>query len=85
MLKLERTQEMLCEARGHSQGRGADSVPGKEVERLLEEAASAWGQSRDVLEEVKEIRVLCRQLEELSYSSDKLKSPKQNQYRKSMM
>ncbi|XP_053490550.1 pleckstrin homology domain-containing family O member 1b isoform X3 [Ictalurus furcatus] len=85
LLKLERTQELLCEARGHSQGRGADSVPGKELERLLEEAASAWGQSRDVLEEVKEIRVLCRQLEELSYPSDKLKSPKQNQYRKSMM
>lgn len=84
-IKLERTQELLCEARGHSQVRGADSAPGKEVERLLEEAASAWGQARDVLEEVKEIRVLCRQLEEVSSPSDKLKSPQQNQYRKSMM
>ncbi|XP_026769870.1 pleckstrin homology domain-containing family O member 1b isoform X3 [Pangasianodon hypophthalmus] len=84
-LKLERTQELLCEARGHSQGHSADSAPGKEAERLLEQAASAWGQARDVLEEVKEIRVLCKQLEEVSCSSDKLKSPKQNQYRKSMM
>ncbi|KAK3572369.1 hypothetical protein QTP86_032602, partial [Hemibagrus guttatus] len=84
-LKLERTQELLCEARGHSQVRGADPAPGKEAERLLEEAASAWGQARDVLEEVKEIRVLCRQLEEVSCPSDKLKSPQQNQYRKSMM
>ncbi|KAK2854611.1 hypothetical protein Q7C36_006480 [Tachysurus vachellii] len=84
-LKLERTQELLCEARGHSQVCGANSAPGKEVERLLEEAASAWGQARDVLEEVKEIRVLCRQLEEVSCPSDKLKSPQQNQYRKSMM
>ncbi|XP_060725773.1 pleckstrin homology domain-containing family O member 1b isoform X4 [Tachysurus vachellii] len=84
-LKLDRTQELLCEARGHSQVCGANSAPGKEVERLLEEAASAWGQARDVLEEVKEIRVLCRQLEEVSCPSDKLKSPQQNQYRKSMM
>ncbi|TSK16108.1 Pleckstrin homology domain-containing family O member 1 [Bagarius yarrelli] len=84
-LKLERTQELLCETRGHSQVRGADSTPGKKAERLLEEAASAWGQARDVLEEVKEIRVLCRQLEEVSCPSDKLKSPQQNQYRKSMM
>ncbi|MCI4374076.1 hypothetical protein PGIGA_G00001860 [Pangasianodon gigas] len=84
-LKLERTQELLCEARGHRQGHSADSAPGKEAERLLEQAASAWGQARDVLEEVKEIRVLCKQLEEVSCPSDKLKSPKQNQYRKSMM
>ncbi|XP_046703212.1 pleckstrin homology domain-containing family O member 1b isoform X2 [Silurus meridionalis] len=84
-LKLERTQELLSEARGHSQGHGANSTPGKEAERLLEEAANAWGQARDVLEEVKEIRVLCKQLEGVSSSSDKLKSPQQNQYRKSMM
>lgn len=84
-LKLERTQELLCEARGHSQGQSANSAPGKEVERLLEEATTAWGQARDVLEEVKGIRVLCRQLEEVSCHSDKLKSPQQNQYRKSMM
>lgn len=84
-LKLERTQELLSEARGQSQSRSADSAPGKEVERLLEEAASAWGQARDVLEEVKEIRVLCRQLEEVSFPSDNLKSPQQNQFRKSMM
>lgn len=84
-VKLEKTQELLCEAQGRSQGRGADSAPGKEAERLLEEAASAWGQARDVLEEVKGIRVLCRQLEEVSGPSDKLKGPQQNQYRKSMM
>ncbi|XP_060778347.1 pleckstrin homology domain-containing family O member 1b isoform X2 [Neoarius graeffei] len=84
-LKLERTQDLLSEVRGHSQGCGADSASGKEAERLLEEAASAWGQARDVLEEVKEIRVLCRQLEEVSCPSDKLKSPQQNQFRKSLM
>ncbi|KAM9488722.1 pleckstrin homology domain-containing family O member 1b isoform 2-T2 [Clarias gariepinus] len=85
LVKLERTQELLREVRSHTQGRGAGSAPGKEAERLLEEAASAWGQARDVLEEVKDIKVLCRQLEESSCPSDKLKSPQQNQFRKSMM
>ncbi|XP_062848156.1 pleckstrin homology domain-containing family O member 1b isoform X1 [Trichomycterus rosablanca] len=85
-LKLEKTQELLSEARGHGQGCGADFASGKkDAERLLEEAASAWGQARDVLEEVKELKVLCKQLQETSSPTDRLKSPQQNQYRKSMM
>ncbi|KAI4895292.1 hypothetical protein NFI96_011131 [Prochilodus magdalenae] len=98
--KLERTQELLTEVRGPDKGRGKDSTPGKgssvegqraEAERLLEEAASTWGQARDVLEEVKELRVLYRQLDSASSTalssspSDKLKNQQQTNYRKSMM
>ncbi|KAL7874739.1 hypothetical protein SRHO_G00057090 [Serrasalmus rhombeus] len=98
--KLERTQELLTEVKGPSQGKGKDSTPGKgssaegqraEAERLLEEAASTWGQARDVLEEVKELRVLYRQLDSAtstapcSSPSSKLKNQQQTNYRKSMM
>lgn len=85
-LKLGKTQELLTEARGQGQGCTADMAPGKkDAERLLEEAACTWGQARDVLEEVKGLKVLCKQLQELQAPSDKLKNPQQNQYRKSMM
>lgn len=98
--KLERTQELLTEVKGPSKGKGKDSTPSKgssvegqraEAERLLEEAASTWGQARDVLEEVKELRVLYKQLDSASSTalssspSGKLKSQQQNNYRKSMM
>lgn len=66
--KLERTQELLVEVRRGSGGVGGgvgerDSGARAEAERLLEEATSTWGQARDVLEEVKELRALCKQLD----------------------
>ncbi|KAJ8398459.1 hypothetical protein AAFF_G00427140 [Aldrovandia affinis] len=95
--KLERTQELLTEVRVQER-KGKDSPPGKgsdtegtraEAERLLQEAASTWGQARDVLEEVKELRALYRQLDSAPTTpltpSQSLKSPQQTQYRKSMM
>ncbi|KAL2084592.1 hypothetical protein ACEWY4_020110 [Coilia grayii] len=98
--KLERTQELLTEVRGS----GADRDSGgarAEAERLLEEATSTWGQARDVLEEVKELRALCKQLDSgtangtltssvsasgsPSTPSGKVKSPQQTNYRKSLL
>ncbi|XP_076827604.1 pleckstrin homology domain-containing family O member 1b [Brachyhypopomus gauderio] len=93
--KLERTQELLGEVR--TQGRPASGSPAKarsveeqraEAERLLEEASLAWGQARDVLGEVKELRALCRQLDSASSATSpsvRLKSPQHTSYRKSMM
>ncbi|XP_051999982.1 pleckstrin homology domain-containing family O member 1-like [Xyrauchen texanus] len=95
--KLERTQELLTEVR--VQGKGKPSPTGKssssegqrkEAERLLEEAASTWGQARDVLEEVKELRGLYKQLDSASSTkvspsqNGKLKSPQQDNHLKSM-
>ncbi|KAG9334696.1 hypothetical protein JZ751_007231 [Albula glossodonta] len=77
--KLERTQELLEGARSLSLGRGrSDSGGGDggggggqmkvekeepEAERLLREAVSAWGEAKEVLEEVKELQVLFRKLD----------------------
>ncbi|XP_062394289.1 pleckstrin homology domain-containing family O member 1b [Sardina pilchardus] len=74
--KLERTQELLTEVRsggaaekdsgagGGGGGAGAGGGTARaEAERLLEEATSTWGQARDVLEEVKELRALCKHLD----------------------
>ncbi|XP_048850063.1 pleckstrin homology domain-containing family O member 1-like [Brienomyrus brachyistius] len=91
--KLERTREMLAEVRvagpeGTDSDSGADRA---EVERLLQEAASAWGQARRVLEEVRGLQELYRQLEQspatpLSPShTPGPKSPLLADYRKSMM
>ncbi|XP_061113627.1 pleckstrin homology domain-containing family O member 1b [Conger conger] len=82
--KLERTQELLAQVR-------VQEMQGGEAERLLQEAASTWGQAQDVLEEVQGLRALYRQLEEAPAApltpsqSAKLKSPQQSQHRKSMM
>lgn len=88
--KLERTREMLAEVRlaGPEGPEGTDRA---EVERLLQEAASAWGQARRVLEEVRGLQELYRQLEQspatpLSPShTPGPKSPLLADYRKSMM
>lgn len=68
--KLERTQELLTEVRSNGEkdgggvgGAASSSTARAEAERLLEEATSTWGQARDVLEEVKELRALCKQLD----------------------
>ncbi|XP_026139520.1 pleckstrin homology domain-containing family O member 1-like isoform X1 [Carassius auratus] len=96
--KLERTQKLLTEVRG--QGKGKSSPAGKssglegqrmEAERLLEEATSTWGQARDVLEEVKELRALYKQLDPASSvtlsppQNGKLNSPQQANHQKSKM
>uniref|UniRef100_A0A673L6G3 Pleckstrin homology domain-containing family O member 1-like n=1 Tax=Sinocyclocheilus rhinocerous TaxID=307959 RepID=A0A673L6G3_9TELE len=96
--KLERTQELLTEVRVQGNGKGSpagksSSLEGQrmEAERLLEEAASTWGQARDVLEEVKELRALYKQLDSASSvtlsppQNGKLNSPQQANHRKSMM
>ncbi|XP_059424236.1 pleckstrin homology domain-containing family O member 1b isoform X2 [Carassius carassius] len=96
--KLERTQKLLTEVR--VQGKGKSSPAGKsstlegqrmEAERLLEEATSTWGQARDVLEEVKELRALFKQLDSASSvtlsppQNGKLNSPQQANHQKSKM
>ncbi|XP_067456337.1 pleckstrin homology domain-containing family O member 1b [Thunnus thynnus] len=71
--KLEKTERLLTEVRREADGE-AGKVKGKEsaeasraeAERLLKEAAAAWGQAREVLEEVKELRELYRQLDSTS-------------------
>lgn len=67
--KLEKTERLLTEVRSEAEpGKGkagkpsADGARG-EAERLLKEAAAAWNQARQVLEEVQELRALYRQLE----------------------
>ncbi|KAF7645772.1 hypothetical protein LDENG_00198490 [Lucifuga dentata] len=96
--KLEKTERLLMQVRGevqlngeHSGANGKDAAEGAqaEAERLLKEAAAVWSQAREVLEEVKELRALYRQLDPptdaaaaaLSLSN----SSKQNPHRKSMM
>lgn len=54
--KLQQTERLLTEVRR------TEAEPG-EAERLLKEAAATWTQAREVLEEVKELRVLYRQLD----------------------
>ncbi|KAJ8290084.1 hypothetical protein GJAV_G00008530 [Gymnothorax javanicus] len=89
--KLQRTQELLAEARA-PELRGSEVEDARaEAERLLQEAASAWSQARDVLEEVKGLQALYRQLDSAPTSpltpsqSGKLKGPQRTQHRKSMM
>ncbi len=96
--KLERTQELLTEVRVQGKGKGSPAgkssspeVQRMEAERLLEEAVSTWGQARDVLEEVKELRAFYKQLDSVSsvtlspIQNGKLNSPQQANSRKSMM
>ncbi|XP_041843696.1 pleckstrin homology domain-containing family O member 1b [Melanotaenia boesemani] len=75
--KLEKTERLLTEARGEGPGEGGKGGKdsgggGDEAERLLKEAAAAWTQAREVLEEVKELRVLYRQLDPAPPTSTKL-------------
>ncbi|KAM7382768.1 hypothetical protein PAMP_002485 [Pampus punctatissimus] len=86
--KLEKTERLLMEVQQETNGE-AGKVKGKrsaettraEAERLLKEAAAAWGQAREVLEEVKELRALYQQLDSLTHSN----STKQNPDRKSLI
>ncbi|XP_071370806.1 pleckstrin homology domain-containing family O member 1-like, partial [Centroberyx affinis] len=102
--KLEKTERLLTEVReeGRGEGRGEGEAgerggargkePGEgaraEAERLLREAAAAWDQAREVLEEVKELRALYLQLDSPPDSSPcppASNSCKQNPHRKSLM
>uniref|UniRef100_UPI0037E7E8D0 pleckstrin homology domain-containing family O member 1b n=1 Tax=Semicossyphus pulcher TaxID=241346 RepID=UPI0037E7E8D0 len=89
--KLEKTERLLTEVRGEAvvergkmKGKEATEATRAEAERLLKEAAAAWSQAREVLEEVKELRALYHQLDSSSplspSNSNKLnlerKSPK---------
>ncbi|MFT7811224.1 pleckstrin-like domain-containing family O member 1-like [Arapaima gigas] len=85
--KLERTRELLAEARLTGPPGGdsdSDSGDGRgEAERLLQEAASAWGQARQVLEEVKGLQELYRQLDRSLAAPPSPSQPAE--HRKSMM
>lgn len=62
-LKLQETQRLLTQARGEEDGEEVKGEQSREAERLLDEAAAAWKQAQEVLEEVKELRGLYRQLD----------------------
>lgn len=67
--KLERTERLLLEVQANAEpggakgGKPALDGPRAEAERLLKEAAAAWTQARQVLDEVQELKALYRQLE----------------------
>ncbi|GAA6232424.1 pleckstrin homology domain-containing family O member 1-like [Lates japonicus] len=92
--KLEKTERLLMEVRGEAEGEAGERGKVKwkeppeaaqaEAERLLKEAAAAWSQAREVLDEVKELRVLYRQLDSSSPITPS-NSSKQNPDRKSLM
>lgn len=88
--KLERTERLLTEVRSEGDpGRSSGVKPSPEgtraeTLRLLKEAAATWNQAQEVLEEVKELRALYRQLDS-SYSGSPSNSCKPNQNRKSLM
>ncbi|XP_019966178.2 pleckstrin homology domain-containing family O member 1b [Paralichthys olivaceus] len=64
--KLQKTEQLLTEVRWEAKGEEP-----AEAERLLKEAATTWRQAREVLEEVKELKVLYRELDSLSPLSKK--------------
>uniref|UniRef100_A0A4W5NTK4 Pleckstrin homology domain containing, family O member 1b n=1 Tax=Hucho hucho TaxID=62062 RepID=A0A4W5NTK4_9TELE len=89
--EVERGKGKGKDSPGSKGSRGSSDGARAEAERLLKEAASTWGQAKDVLEEVKELRALYRQLDSPPTTSASLSpltpsnSGKQTDYRKSMM
>lgn len=75
-VKLQETERLLTRARGEGGGEAREA--GGEAERLLDEATAAWKQAQEVLEEVKELRGLYRQLDSPSSSSPASPSNKTN-------
>lgn len=61
--KLERTEQLLMEVQREAEGEESTEGARAKAERLLKEAAAVWNQAREVLEEVKELRALYRQLD----------------------
>ncbi|XP_025838831.1 pleckstrin homology domain-containing family O member 1 isoform X5 [Vulpes vulpes] len=95
--KLEKTQELLAEVQGLGDGkRKAKDPPWSppdseseqlllETERLLGEASSNWSQAKRVLQEVRELRDLYRQMDLHSPDSHLRPAAQHSQYRKSLM
>nr|XP_020474491.1 pleckstrin homology domain-containing family O member 1-like [Monopterus albus] len=71
--KLQKTEQLLIEVRmkaeadagehGKTKGKESAEAAQVEAERLLKEAAVAWSQALEVLEEVKELRALYQQVD----------------------
>ncbi|XP_051013679.1 pleckstrin homology domain-containing family O member 1 isoform X2 [Acomys russatus] len=95
--KLEKTQELLAEAQGLGDGKRKAKDPPQsppdseseqlllETERLLGEASSNWSQAKRVLQEVRELRDLYRQMDLHTPDSHLRQTSQHSQYRKSLM
>ncbi|XP_056675307.1 pleckstrin homology domain-containing family O member 1 isoform X2 [Monodelphis domestica] len=95
--KLEKTQELLAEVQGLGDGKRKAKDPPRsppdseseqlllETERLLGEASSNWSQAKKVLQEVKELRDLYRQMDLQTPDSQLRHSSQHSQFRKSLM
>lgn len=95
--KLEKTQELLAEVQGLGEGKRKAKDPPQsppdseseqlllETERLLGEASSNWSQAKRVLQEVRELRDLYRQMDLQTPDSRLRQSSQHSQYRKSLM
>ncbi|XP_078060898.1 pleckstrin homology domain-containing family O member 1-like [Mustelus asterias] len=92
-LKLERTRQLLLESSGHashkrqsrdSSGRSDGQSTPQETERLLTEALANWSQAKLVLEEIQQLRDLCKQPVPMLIDPA-LSSCSQPPYRKSLM
>uniref|UniRef100_H3AXT3 Pleckstrin homology domain containing O1 n=1 Tax=Latimeria chalumnae TaxID=7897 RepID=H3AXT3_LATCH len=88
-LKLEKTQELLMEVKGHGGGKKKSKSDSEnllqETEKLLNEAASNWSQAKEVLQEIKELRDLYKQLERQQSDIKQKEQSPLAQYRRSMM
>ncbi|XP_077628765.1 pleckstrin homology domain-containing family O member 1 isoform X2 [Crocuta crocuta] len=95
--KLEKTQELLAEVQGLGDGKRKAKDPPRsppdsaseqlllETERLLGEASSNWSQAKRVLQEVRELRDLYRQMDLQSPDPHLRPATQHSQYRKSLM
>ncbi|XP_032320259.1 pleckstrin homology domain-containing family O member 1 isoform X3 [Camelus ferus] len=95
--KLEKTQELLAEVQGLGDGKRKAKDPPRsppdseseqlllETERLLGEASSNWSQAKRVLQEVRELRDLYRQMDLQTPDSPLRQTMQHSQYRKSLM
>lgn len=95
--KLEKTQELLAEVQGLGDGKWKAKDPPRsppdsqseqlllETERLLGEASSNWSQAKRVLQEVRELRDLYRQMDLQTPDSHLRQTSQHSQYRKSLM
>ena len=95
--KLAKTQELLAEGQGLGDGKRKAKDPPRspsdseseqllqETERLLGEASSNWSQAKRVLQEVRELRDLYRQMDLQTPDSHLRQTGQHSQYRKSLM
>lgn len=95
--KLEKTQELLAEVQGLGDGKRKAKDPPRsppdseseqlllETERLLGEASSNWSQAKRVLQEVRELRDLYRQMDLQPPDAHLRQTAQHSQYRKSLM